>query len=299
MIEINDTEFSLLKEYVSQVCGIDIPPEKKYLFRTRLSAFLSQENCRSFSEFYNRLTTSNDKILERQLVQAMTTHETSFFRDSHPFDALTHRILPDAAARRLTGPGKRQKRLRILSCGCSSGQEPYSIAICVSEWLATQKNFQAKDITILGVDISKRVLVQAARGMYAETELGKALPSRLKSRYFSQEGSQWMLDPEVRNMVNFAELNLVDNFAFIGRFDIIFCRNVIIYFSLKLKRHIVLQFHQMLNPGAVLMLGASESLYMLSDDFSAVHCGPTTYYTPKQEVESWGGRPTAAKSVTA
>lgn len=284
MVEITDIEFSLLKEYLSRICGIDVPSEKRYLFRTRLGDFLTQENCRTFSELYNRLTTGIDMNLERRLIQAMTTHESSFFRDGHPFELLLQKLLPQTAARRIADAGWTAcSRFRILSCGCSSGQEPYSIAMCVQEWLGAQDRFRPGDITILGIDISGRILNQAAKGLYTAAEIGKFLPARFKHRHFTRDEKEglWRLDPELCQMVNFAELNLAENFGYLGKFDLVFCRNVIIYFSRELKRNIVHQLRDMLNPGGALILGASESLYMLSDEFRAVHDGPTTYYIPK------------------
>jgi len=281
MIEITDTEFAVLKEHLSKVSGIEVPPEKRYLFKTRLSELLETENCPNFSTFYARLSTEGDGILERELVMAMTTHETGFFRDSHPFDCVQRKLLPAIARQQLTSAGKRPVRIRILSCGCSSGQEPYSIAMCVQEWLQSQTRLQREVFTILGVDISRRILERAMRGVYTSAELGATLPEYMRSRYFVARNGLWEVSGEIRRMVNFAEVNLSESFGFMGQFDLIFCRNVIIYFSLELKKKIIEQFRSMLNPGGALILGASESLYPLTNEFVAVHEGPTIYYHPK------------------
>jgi len=282
MIEITDTEFAVLKEHLSRVSGIEVPPEKRYLFKTRLSQLLEAEHCPSFSTFYARLTTESDGILQRELVMAMTTHETGFFRDGHPFDCLQRKLLPDIARRRLASAGKRPVRIRILSCGCSSGQEPYSIAMCVREWLRSQARPPRAGFTVLGVDISRRILQRAMRGVYTSEELGATVPQYMKSRYFVARSSLWEVSSEIRRMVSFAEVNLAESFGFLHRFDLIFCRNVIIYFSLELKKRIIQQFRSMLNRGGALILGASESLYPLTHEYVAVHDGPTTYYQPKQ-----------------
>ena len=280
MVEINDIEFNLLKGYLSRICGIEVPSEKRYLFKTRLSDFLAQEGCESFSALYARLAASSDKMLQRRLVQAMTTHESSFFRDWHPFDVLTRKLLPTIMSRRVSEAKTGRPRIRILSCGCSSGQEPYSIAMCVREWACRQDGFTEKDVSILGIDISRRILAKAEAGVYADMEMGRYMPDRFRGRYFTQKHGMWHLSEDIRRQVRFAELNLAEDFAFLGRFDIIFCRNVIIYFSAELRREVTKQFCRMLNPGGALVLGASESLYQLSDQFEAAHDGPTTYYVP-------------------
>ena len=282
MIEINNAEFSVLSQYLSRVCGIEISPEKRYLFRTRLAHFLAEEQCNSFSDFYTRLTVSRDKTLENQLIQAMTTHESAFFRDGHPFMVLQQKILPALAEKRSVKGVRPGPRLRFLSCGCSIGQEAYTLAICIKEWLNSQRQFKDTDVTILGIDISARALERASQGVYTNLELGRFLPENLKSRYLTAVKDKWRISDEIRSMVTFSQLNLAESFAFIGPFDVILCRNVIIYLSPKLKKKVLRQFHKLLNRGGVLILGVSESLYALSDEFSTVHEGPTTYYLPRE-----------------
>jgi chemotaxis protein methyltransferase CheR len=281
MIDISDTEFAVLKDHLSKVSGIEVPPEKRYLFKTRLSELLEAQNCPNFSVFYTRLTTENDGILERELVMAMTTHETGFFRDRHPFECLQRKLLPAIVRQRLASAGQRPVRIRILSCGCSSGQEPYSLAICVREWLETQSRLKSNDFTVLGVDISRRILDRATRGIYTTAELGESMPEYIKSRYFVPRNEGWEIAGDIRKMVNFAEVNLAESLGFMGQFDLIFCRNVIIYLTYGLKRKIIQQFRNMLNAGGALFLGASESLYPLTDEFVVVHDGPTMYYQPR------------------
>ena len=289
MVELSDIEFNLLKKYLSGICGIEVPTEKQYLFRTRLSNFLMDQEIKNFSVFYNRLTTSDDNELQRRLVQAMTTHESSFFRDGHPFDVLLHKLLPAIAERRIAEARYLPPRIRILSSGCSLGQEPYSIAMCVKEWLKTQDRFTPNEISILGADVSEKILARAAKGTYTDLEIGKSLPNRFRLQHFTQRGSKWVLSDEIRRMVSFAELNLVETFQYIGKFDIIFCRNVFIYFSTELTQNILAQFHTMLRPGGALILGASESLYKISDQFKAVHEGQGTYYVPVEQTRKPDG----------
>lgn len=288
MIQINDAEFSVMRQYLSRICGIEVPPEKKYLFITRLAGFLKEEKCSSFSDFYTRLSVAGDKNLENQLIQAMTTHESAFFRDGHPFEVLQRKLLPAAVERRLTAERRGPVRLRILSCGCSIGQEPYTLAMCVREVINSRQHFKRAEVTILGIDLSDRALKRAKHGAYTDMEVGRFIPEPLKTRYLIESKDGWRVQDPIRSMVNFAQVNLAENFAFIGQFDIILCRNVIIYLLPDLKRRILEQFRNLLNPGGVLILGASESLYSLSDEFTTVHEGPTTYYVPKEKMRDFG-----------
>lgn len=284
MIEINDLEFMLLRQYVEHLCGIEVPVQKRYLFTTNLRNFLEAEHCGSFSELYNRLATAHDRLLERRLVQAMTNHESSFFRDMHPYTTFRHQLLPALACRRQReAVNGSPPRLRFLSCGCSAGQEPYSIAICVSDWLENQKTYAGHQIGIVGSDVSAAILARAAAASFSAADLGPYLPKAYRDRYFKSQGDRWLLNQDIRSMVLFAELNLAGDFSYVGRFDAIFCRNVIIYFSIAAKRRILETFRSMLRPGGFLILGASESVYKLTDAFRPVHEGPTTYYVPVGE----------------
>lgn len=278
MTQINDIEFSLLRGYLLKACGIDITPEKRYLFATRLGERLGDLDCGSFSELYNRLRQHNDPELRKRLVEAMTTHETAFFRDQHPFDNLSQRLLPELARRRAADSSLLTPRLRLLSVGCSTGEEPYSLAICLDTWLRGQSTFARDDVHIMAVDISRSVLERARHGVYSEDRLrGMAASIRQDYLHRTPQG-QWAIRQDVRALVTFCEANLAETLEHLGSFDIIFCRNVIIYFSVELKKTIIRQFHRMLNGGGVLVLGASENLYQLSDDYTTRHLERTTCY---------------------
>ena len=173
-------------------------------------------------------------------------------------------------------------RIRILSAGCAAGQEPYTIAMCVNRWLETREEMTWENFGIYGTDISREVLQKANRAVYSELELGKNLPEDFRKEYFSKSKTRWKLKERIKNMVFFSEMNLAENFTSVGRFDIIFCRNVIIYFPIELKKKIFAQFYRIINPGGVLIMGASESIYNLSDDFTIVREGKSTYYVPRK-----------------
>ncbi len=277
MTQINDIEFSLLRGYLLEACGIDVTPEKRYLFATRLGVLLGELGCASFSELYNRLRHRDDPVLRKRLVEAMTTHETGFFRDLHPFDNLERFLLPELARRRAE-KSMLPPRLRLLSVGCSTGEEPYSLAICLDRWLRGQSSLTRNDVSVMAVDISRAVLDIARQGVYDEDRL-RGLPASTRQDYLRRTPQgKWAVRQDVRALVTFGEANLAESLDHLGSFDVIFCRNVIIYFSLELKKTILRRFYQMLNDGGVLVLGASENLYKLSGDFTTRHLDRTTCY---------------------
>lgn len=283
MIQLSDMEYRLLRSYIRDHCGIDILPNKRYLFTTRLGEFLEREGLDSYGALYRRLTENGDTTLRRHLIQAITTHESSFFRDWHPFDVFMRKILPAVAAEHVARRSE-STPIRILSCGCSAGQETYSIAVCVKEWCQTQTRFKPDGFSIVGVDIAEPVLEEARIGEYTKTGLGRFLPASYLRKYFNREGDKWRVEDDIRNMVRFTRLNLAERFVYVGPFDIIFCRNVIIYFPTEIKSQVLEQFHRLLPTWGYLIMGASESLIGMTPDFRAVHDGTTTYYVPIQKM---------------
>lgn len=278
-MEITDAEFGLMKEYLLQSWGIDIPGEKRYLFHTRLADFLVQEKCNSFGEFYRLLQVPENDALRKRLIEAMTTNETAFFRDGHPFEILEKTLLPALGERRKREAVYLPPKVRIWSAGCSTGQEPYTIAMLLHAWQEKQEKFTPGNIAIIATDISQRVLCRAREGLYREQEIGKWFPQHYRRRYLQAGEEGLRISREICDMIHFSEVNLAEPFEHLGRFDLILCRNVIIYFSMKKKLEILQQFRRMLNPGGMLLLGASETLYGLSEEFLPVHIGQTIYYS--------------------
>ncbi len=280
MMDINDTEFTLLKNYLTELSGIDIPSNKRYLFKTRLTQFLTQNGFVGFSDLYNRLTTSKNIELQKKFIQSMTTHESSFFRDKHPFRLLQEGLLNKMIEERIQSARYLEPRLNILSAGCSNGQEPYSIAMILRHWLDSQTRIADSQITLVGADISQVALARARQASYTDLEVGKFVSPEFRHKYFKRVKGKLEVTDDIKKLVRFTELNLSESFIHIGKFDIIFCRNVIIYFPIELKKKILESFHRILNPEGVLFMGASESLYNLSDKFKNVtECG-STYYVP-------------------
>lgn len=279
MIEIHDDEYILLKEYLKDCCGIDVPSEKIYLFKTRLSDLLREEGFSTFKDLFVHLKSEKEKRLQKRLIEFMTTNETSFFRDEHPYETLKNVILPEIALKKKSESIYFPPKLRIWSAGCSTGQEPYSISIIIQEWIEEDKTFSPENISIIATDISSEVVNRARSGIYSNNEIRKGMNKQLLEKYFYTENDKYIVKQDVKKTILFNELNLSTEFEnSMGKFDIIFCRNVMIYFAKTLKQSILSQFHTILNPGGNLVLGASETLYHLSEKFESAYHGESTLY---------------------
>jgi chemotaxis protein methyltransferase CheR len=215
--------------------------------------------------------------LRERVIEAMTTNETFWFRDSHPFTILSDQVLPDYMKRK-------QRTLRLWSAACSTGQEPYSISIAVQEFLARNPG-AFSDIQITATDISPSVLEEAKTGCYDAMAVARGLPTGIKSRYLQRDTrhweERWQLRDDVRRRVCFTRANLLASYSALGRFEVIFCRNVLIYFSADSKIDILRRMADCLNPGGYLFLGASEAITQYSDAFEMLRCNPGVVYRKK------------------
>ena len=280
-IPINNMEFKLLRTYLHDIWGIEVPPEKAYLFTTRLEKLLSHEGYTSFMEFYDYLSKSNNIELQKKLIELMTTNETSFFRDRHPYETLGKKLLPLITSLPPLKEGNESK-IRIWSAGCSRGHEPYSIAITIKEWLRSQETLSENYFSILATDISSGVLKEARSAIYKPVDIEHDISFSIQKKYFTSENNSYTIIPEVRAMIDFAELNLAEPLEHLGKFHMIFCRNVLIYFSIKYKQKILNQFFNMLSDRGILILGASETLFGITDSFYSTLEGRTTCYSPRR-----------------
>ena len=276
---MSDKEFGLFKDHLFRESGIDVPDEKRYLFTTRLSGLLGREGCATFSELYRLLVSGQHSALKRQVIELMTTHESGFFRDDHPYHVVTDVLLPEVSKLRAKQAHFLPPRLRILSAGCSFGQEPYSLAMCVHRWLPTQSVYSQGDITIIGVDISEKAVERAKKGVFSEMEMGKHLTVEDRRTYFQKCKEHWQVCDAIRSMAVFQQVNLMEPFENLGKFDVIFCRNVLIYFSVEGRKTVIARLRRALEPHGFLFLGSAESLFNLSDEFTSHSSGPATYYT--------------------
>jgi len=270
---ITPDEFREFSRFLEKSCGILLADHKQYLVQSRLGKIMQQRGCTSLSELIAQLKQPGGNHLKEQVVDAMTTNETLWFRDIHPFEILRNRLLPELSDQ------KGAQKLRIWSAACSTGQEPYSISMVIDEFKQGHPGAFPGGEEILATDISTTVLEQARKGQYEMLALGRGLSEERLHRYFDavSDGS-WRIKPAIRNRVSFRSLNLLENYATLGQFDLIFCRNVLIYFSSDVKLEILRKMHRQLRPGGYLLLGASESLAGLSDLYKMIHCRPGIIY---------------------
>ncbi len=254
-VKIKPDEVELLSKYIYGISGIHIDTSKSYLLETRLGRLLETEKCTTFSEFYHKAKADASKLLEKRILDAITTNETLFFRDANPFELLKHKILPEvidqSAERKIVTP------IRIWSAACSTGQEVYSIAIVLKELLGANPRFNIK---LLGTDLSDAAVKQASYGSYNKFEIERGLPKERLQRYFVSQGSSWRIKDEIRSMATFRLFNLMHPFTGLGKFDIIFCRNVAIYFTLEDRKKLFAKIADALEPNGFLIIGSTESM---------------------------------------
>ncbi|WP_138437510.1 CheR family methyltransferase [Marinobacter shengliensis] len=272
--EITPQEYEAFKTFLQDACGILLGDNKQYLVKSRLRRILEENNLNSLGELLDRLKRVGRSGLRELVIDAMTTNETLWFRDNHPFRILQDKLLPEFAERNSLQP------LRIWSAACSTGQEPYSVGMVVDEFRRIRPG-KLRDVKITATDISKSVLEVARRGEYEMIAIGRGLsPERQKQFFTPSPNGGWQIKPQIKAMVEFKELNLLER-CMLGKFDIIMCRNVLIYFSADLKKDILTRMHGALNPGGYLILGASESLNGLPDLYEMVQCHPGIIYRKK------------------
>ncbi|WP_428242212.1 CheR family methyltransferase [Gynuella sp.] len=259
--------------FLETVSGISLGDNKQYLVTSRLRNILKEHHLSSLEELLVQIKNDIRGQLRTKVIDAMTTNETLWFRDMHPFDILKRVILPEHFAHVKGRP------LRIWSAACSSGQEPYSIAFTLEEWGKLNPGKISASDKIIATDLSSSVLAEAKQAEYPMLSLGRGLDTPKINQYFTKvsEG-RWKVKPEYTRKVEFKALNLKDSYAGLGKFDIVFCRNVLIYFTGDLKKDILTRIHGTLRPGGFLVVGASESVGSLQDKYEMVHCRPGIIY---------------------
>lgn len=285
-MQLSNSEFELLRGHVRRICGLTIPNGKEYLVSQRLEPVAVRNKCGTFMELCERLKSGGVDGLEDQIICAITTNETSFFRDIHPYETFKTRMLPlldeAMAVRRALSPQGAHK-VSIWSAASSTGQEPYSIAITIHEHVEANKHKGKRldEYQVMASDISTAALEKAKSGQYSDFEIKRGMPETSKSKYFTREGPGWRIARHLQSLVEFRRLNLLSPPSWLGRYDMIFCRNVLIYFDDASKALICGMMHQMLNPGGIFLLGASENLLFLKGtgvEFDSIREGETIYY---------------------
>ena len=270
--------YELFCKFLEQQCGIVLGENKQYLVRSRLSSMVAQYKCTNLDDLLRKTVTSNDRGLQAAVVDAMTTNETLWFRDNYPFDYLSKTILPTL--------GKTGRPIRIWSAASSSGQEPYSIAMSVLEQTGKIGGVPASKVSILATDISTTMLDICKTGIYDSLALSRGLSAERKKVFFEKvpDNPQVLrVSENVRKMVQFRQQNLLGSFSLLGKFDIVFCRNVLIYFSTDVKQQIISNFAKLLNPGGYLFLGSSEYLPPSITEFEMLRCNPGIVFRKKDK----------------
>jgi chemotaxis protein methyltransferase CheR len=268
-----EEDFEYLRELMHLRAAIVLEPGKEYLALSRLEPVARDHGLATVSELVAKLRTRElTSAWHDQVVDALTTNETTFFRDYNPWESLRMRVLPDLLARK-----ERTRTLAIWSAGCSSGQEPYSIAMSIREHFPELSTWQ---LSILGTDISSSVLARARAGRYGQLEVNRGLPAHLLVRHFTRAGMEWEIEEPIRRMVRYQRHNLNEAWPSLPPFDLVLMRNVMIYLETEAKRRVLAKMHRQLAPHGYLLLGASETTYSLSDDFVREPDGRTAWYRP-------------------
>lgn len=262
--------FSLLQSE----SGLSLDDSKQYLIETRLEPIAIQEGFTSIDGLVRHMKENASSVLRQKVIDAMTTNETSFFRDITPFETMRKEILPN-----LLKANEKSRRLRIWSAGCSTGQEAYSIAMLLCDLGPSIQNW---NVSIMATDIAEKVLQRAKTGIYSQHEVQRGLPVTYLTRYFNQDEMQWEIKPEVKRFLEFRKLNFLSGFSSLGAFDVIFCRNVLIYFDVNTKKKVLEQIAETLAPNGSLFLGGAEMLLGVTNDFVRFEMGRGSYYKKKE-----------------
>lgn len=274
--KITPHEIKVISQYIYSISGIVLDQTKGYLLETRLGGLVGEQSCSSYSELCHKAKADASKSLERKIIDAITTKETLFFRDTSPFELLQHKIIPDLIDRRTArSSGILPIPIGIWSAACATGQEVYSIAIVLKELLPDLKKFSIK---LLGTDISDAAIAHASYGKYNQFEIQRGLQDNRLLKYFNQNDSAWRIKDEIRTMAAFKKLNLLLPFNDLGKFDIVFCRNVAIYFGPEDRKELFNKIAGVLEPGGYLIIGSSESLTGICPRFEPKRYHKSIFY---------------------
>jgi chemotaxis protein methyltransferase CheR len=271
-VTISPSTFSFVSDLIRQQAAIVLSPGKEYLVESRLLPLARGAGLDDVGALVARLQRKPDDLLRRQIVEAMTTNETSFFRDRDPFNALTQAILPELCTQRSAS-----RRINIWSAACSTGQEPYSIAMSVVDHPLVTADWR---VDVLATDINNEILERARRARYSQLEVNRGLPAAMLVRHFERVDTDWRVVAGVRKLVRFTPLNLSQQFD-LPQMDVVFLRNVLIYFDAATKSEVLGRVRRILRPDGFLFLGGAETTLGLDDGFERVAVGSTIAYRPK------------------
>jgi len=269
------SEFSELSAFIEQKCGINLPETKSYLIETRLNPLMAENGCTTLREFFAKVKDDFTGKLLTTMLDAITTNETFWFRDTSTWQWFENKALPDM--QQLLAKNERS-RIRIWSCACSTGQEPYTMAMLIDSFCRKNASISPSQFEIIGTDLSSKVLLLARLGRYDAWNIGRGLPPEYRDRYFTQTGQVWAVQPQIKQMVQFKSQNLMGSLGLSGTFDIVFVRNVLIYFTDEIKKQVLQKVSSHLTPQSYLVLGGSESLIKFNEMFNATATASNSVY---------------------
>ncbi len=256
---MNPSDFQFVSQLLYKRSGLVLSEAKAYLLESRLGPIARSHDFKDITELAVALKGDPNGKLSEEVVDAMTTNESFFFRDQSPFDRFNDTVLPNLLKARAG-----TRKIRIWSAACSSGQEPYTLAMLLNERKAEMAGW---NVEIVATDISQTILDKAKEGLYSQFEVQRGLPIRLLAKYFKQVGDRWQIDQGLRSQVRYKMFNLLDGFGSLGKFDVVFCRNVLIYFDQKTKTDILDRMAQIMPEDGYLYLGGAETVLGISDRF--------------------------------
>ncbi|NQV84434.1 MAG: protein-glutamate O-methyltransferase [Rhodospirillales bacterium] len=259
---MDSADFEFISTLLKKRSGLVLTPEKSYLLESRLMPVARKNSMKGLEELFQAVRKDPDGPLIVDVTEAMTTNESFFFRDTKPFDLFRDQILPPLIESRAA-----KKSFRIFCAAASSGQEPYSLAIILKEAGARLAGW---NIDIVGTDLSAEILSKASAGLYTQFEVQRGLPIQLLVKYFEKKDELWQISQELRDMVTYKEYNLLDNLSPLGKFDVVFCRNVLIYFDKETKGEVLSSIADLMPPDGTLFLGGAETVLGISDRFKPV-----------------------------
>ena len=273
--EFDEHHYVSFSYFLERACGIVLGDNKQYLVRSRLSPLVKRFSSLTINAYIDSVIKGN-RAHQTAAIEAMTTNETLWFRDDYPFKLLESRILSQFSGK--------TKPLRVWSAACSSGQEAYSIAMTILNFKKHQSNSFRAGTEIVGTDISEEMLQRCRSAEYDQLAISRGLPEQFKLDFFEPaDNGKLRLKSPVKALAKFKAINLLDSYSSLGKFDIIFCRNVLIYFSPEVKKKILQKIAACLQDDGILFLGASESISDLTDKFTMVRCNPGLYYLIKPQ----------------
>jgi chemotaxis protein methyltransferase CheR len=268
-----NADFEYIRTLVKRLAAMELEDDKHYLVQARLAPVAADSGCRDLAELARRIRLEESGPLAGKIIDALTTNETLFFRDGHPFQALRKTVIPELMQKR-----KDSRKLAVWSAASSTGQEAYSFSMLVREHFP--ELIESWKVEILGTDISAYALSQAREARYSRIAINRGLPAQLMVRYFRHENDSWTIREDVRKMVEFRHLNLDGHWPYLPIFDLVFIRNVLIYMSLETRRKILARIRRQIAPDGYLLLGATENMLQTPEGFTSVDIGGSLFYRP-------------------